>query len=173
MRRDVEAEETADLDELSVEDLQMLHCASQKRYDQCKRDEERIRKVLEARRGGGTASATAVAVTDGDFHSAAPGSDARVHLANVAAPKVAEEVRLYYSTQGLVDDTAKQQEVLEKIVARNYRAQASWLLVAVRADGRGDHEDHGGGTVPPTSRPDGGTEAAAAGRSKRRLTESA
>ena len=165
MRRALAAEEAVDLDELSVKDLQ-------ERYEQSKRDEERVRKALEAKRGGGAASAAAFALTDGDFHIAASVSDAWEHLAKVAAPKVAEEFRLYYSTQGQVDDTAKQQEMLEKIVARTYRAQASLAAgSSVLAGGRGDDEDLGGGTVPPASRPGGGTEIAAADRSKRRLTE--
>ena len=182
MHRALAAAESADLDELSVEDLQ-------ERHDQSKRDEERVRAALVAKQLAGicarlrrgAASATAFALTDGE----ASDSDAWEHLAKAAAPKVAEEFRLYYSTQGQVDDIAKQQEMLETIVARNYRAQASVAAGAAAAavaaivggalpaGGHGDGEDLGGGTVPPTCRPDGGTEAAAAERSsKRRLTES-
>ena len=181
MHRALAAAESADLDELSVEDLQ-------ERHDQSKRDEERVRAALAAKqllpgicariRRGGVASAAAFALTDGE----ASVSDAWENLAKAAAPKVAEEFRLYYSTQGQDDDTAKQQEMLEAIVARNYRAQASVAAGAAAAavaaivggsrsaGGQGDDADLGGGTVPPTSRLGGGTEAAAAGRSKRRLT---
>ena len=152
LRRALAAAEAVDLDEPSVEDLQ-------ERHDQSKRDEERVRKALEAKRGGGAASAAAFALTDGVCHNAASDSDAWEHLANEAAPKVAEEFRLYYSTQGQVDDTAKRQEVLEAIVARIYRAQASVAAGGyVPAGGRrGGDDDVGGGTVPLTGRPGGDT----------------
>ena len=91
----------------------------------------------------------------------------------MAAPKVAEELRRYYSTQGQVDVSAMQQEMLEKIVARSYRAQASIAAVGpLLAGGRGYDEGIGGCSSPTASRrPGGGTEAGA-DRSKRRLTES-
>ena len=164
MRRALAAEEAVDLDELSVEDLQ-------ERYDHSKRDEERVRKALEAKRGGGAASPAAFAPTDEGSRSAATDGDAWEHLAKEAAPKVAEEFRLYLSTQGQVDDPAKQQEMLEKIVARSCRAHASNAAGGpLLAGGRVDDEGLGGGSLPLTIRPGGGTEDGA-DRSRRRLTE--